>query len=159
MPTTAPIAPGTVTKKMLSFDPNMSVRSTSNQTGGSTIQSSEEYSWLCGEAISAGDAVTSPDVDGKVFRATITAIDNKQAFAIAKSDYAINTLGVFQIGKKINSAAYDFDVQKTVWLILATPNVTTDLPTIASGENYQRLGKSISTTEFIINIEEPETVI
>lgn len=159
MPTTSPVAPGTISRKMLSFDPNsISGRSSSGISTGAT-NTSEDYLWLCGEAITAGDAVTSPDVDGKVWKAKLLFADDKQAYFIAKANYAIDTAGVFQRTGKIRSESYNFETMQTVWLVTGSPNVSTTLPTITAGQNYQELGRSVSETEFIIDIEEPETVV
>ena len=159
MPTTAPVQPGTISKKMLSFEYGTSSPPNRLPSSGTTVSSNNEEQWICGEAIAAGDAVTSPDPDGKVWKATTLSSDNKEAYAIAKDSYAAEILGAFQTGKKIRNTSYDFTPNKTVWLVDDTPNVTTVIPTFTNGHLIQELGKSVSVTEFIIDIEEAEHVI
>ena len=159
MATTQPIKPGTISKKMLSFDISKSGTTRSSNQDNSLTTNDNEYTWICGEAIALGDAVSSPDSSGKVWKASVSDASNKCAFAISKGNYAINANGLFQISKKFRCESYNFAFHATVWLISGTPNLSTTIPTLVAGQNYQRCGKSISQTEFIIDIEEPMTLL
>ena len=107
--------------------------------------------FIAGETISAKDLL-SIGTDGKVYKASSIASDNKPVFGIAYSGgISGSTIETYNQGEIIQ---YDttFNIGKTVFLSSAgTP--TTDY-SYTVGNLYQRLGAAISQNSFIIKIEE-----
>lgn len=105
-----------------------------------------------GEDINAGYAI-SVQSDGLWYKATITASNNKPASAILVENGTTGQIVKARTIKEISIIGVTFVVGKTVWLSSGTPNLTTTLPTMTSGNRKQRLGRAKTASVLMIEIE------
>ena len=131
---------------VLDIDDNVTANYSSNS---STIS---RLSFVAGETISAKDLLAI-GTDGKVYKASSLASDNKQVFAIAFNSGIIDSIiETYNDNEIIVFDNITFNIGKTVFLSSAGTPTTNYNYTV--GNLYQRLGTSINSNSFVIKIEE-----
>ena len=107
--------------------------------------------FIAGETIAAKDLL-SIGTDGKVYKASGLASNNKPVFAIAyDSGTTGSTIETYNQGETIEYSI-TFGIGKTVFL--SSAGLPTTNYSYAVGNLYQRLGTAISSNSFVIKVEE-----
>lgn len=109
--------------------------------------------YIAGENISKGNAV-SVGTDSKIYKATNVYSDDKRCYAIATQDaisggtIRVETTGI------ITSPAYSFVSGDDVF-VSSGGQLTTDKPSVVSGNIVQKVGKATSTNVLFVSIDPP----
>lgn len=105
-----------------------------------------------GEAVTKGTALAI-GTNGKAYKASNITSANKPAICIAGEDGNTNSKIKIILSDIVEVIGASLTSGNPVWLTSDTPNISTTIPANEQGKRIQRLGHALSSTTFIVDIE------